>query len=72
MTDSQAIRNLIRSKGLKLKFVADSLGLSYYAFQQKIDNRREFKTSEITSLCELLDIKTLSEKEKIFFAKKVD
>lgn len=67
MTDSQAIRNLIRSKGLKLKFVADSLGLSYYAFQQKIDNRREFKTSEITSLCELLDIKTLSEKEKIFF-----
>lgn len=70
MTDSKAIRDLIQSKGLKFKFVASSLGLSYYAFQQKIDNKREFKTSEIIMLCELLDIKSLSEKEKIFFAKK--
>ena len=69
MTDSKAIRDLIQSKGLKFKFVANSLGLSYYALQQKIDNKREFKTSEIISLCELLDIKSLSEKEKIFFAK---
>lgn len=72
MTDSKAIRDLINEKGLKLKYVANYIGLSYYAFQQKIDNKREFKTSEVTLLCQLLEIKSLSEKEKIFFATKVD
>lgn len=68
MTNSKALRSLIESKGLKMKFVADYLGLSGYGFQLKVDNRREFKTSEVSALCELLKINSLEEKEHIFFA----
>lgn len=72
MTDSEALRNLIESKGMKLKFIADYLGLSPYGLQLKINNRQEFKTSEVSALCDLLDIKSLTIKESIFFAKKDD
>ena len=53
MTDSEALRGLIESNGLKMKFVADYLGLSPYGFQLKVDNKQEFKTSEVSALCEL-------------------
>lgn len=72
MTDSEALRKLIESKGLKMKFVADYLGLSPYGFQLKMNNKQEFKTSEVAALCELLDINSLMTKEEIFFAKKDD
>ena len=72
MTDSEALRKLIESKGLKMKFVADYLGLSPYGLQLKINNKQEFKTSEVSALCELLEINSLMTKEEIFFAKKDD
>lgn len=72
MTDSEALRKLIDSRGLKMKYVADYLGLSAYGLQLKVDNRQEFKTSEVAALCELIEINSLMIKEKIFFAKKDD
>ena len=72
MTDSEALRKLIESKGLKMKYVADYLGLSAYGLQLKVDNRQEFKTSEVAALWELLEINSLMTNEKIFFAKKDD
>lgn len=72
MTDSKALRDLIEKRGLKMKAVAAYIGLSSYGFQLKVDNKQEFKTSEVSALCELLCIKSLSEKEKIFFAKNDD
>ena len=55
-----------------MKYVADYLGLSAYGLQLKVDNRQEFKTSEVAALCELLEINSLMTNEKIFFAKKDD
>ena len=72
MTNTKALREIIRSKGLKLNYIAEKLNLSPYGLSLKIDNKTEFKTGEITALCELLGITTLGEKERIFFAKKVD
>ena len=72
MTDSVLLRKKIESKGLKLIFVAEYLGVSPYGFQLKVENKQEFKTSEVAALCELLEIRTLEEKERIFFAKKDD
>lgn len=72
MTDSKKIIQLINKKGLKLKFVAECLGLSPYGFSLKLNNRSEFKTSEISALCDVLDITLPEEKEKIFFVKKND
>lgn len=71
MTDSVLLRKKIESKGLKLKFVAEYLGLSPYGFQLKVENKQEFKTSEVAALCELLEIRTLGEKERIFLPKRM-
>ena len=38
----------------------------------KINNEREFKTSEVAALCELLEIESLEVKEAIFFKQKDD
>lgn len=71
MTDTKALKELIKNKGMKMKYVAEYLGLSAYGFQLKVENKQEFKTSEVSALCELLNITSLSEKERIFFAKKM-
>ncbi len=72
MTDSCKLRELIESKGFKMKFVAEYLGLSSYGLSLKINNKQEFKTSEISALCELLGITRLKEKEALFFRQKDD
>lgn len=72
MTDSAALKELIKAKGLKLKFVADFLGLTSYGFALKLNNKQEFKTSEVAALCDLLEIKSLKEKESLFFKQKDD
>lgn len=69
MTNSKELRKLIEEKGLKLKYVAEYLGLSAYGFNLKLNNKQEFKTSEVAALCELLGIVSLDVKEKIFFCK---
>ncbi len=56
LTDSDALKSLIKSRGLKLKFVADHLGLTSYGFALKLNNKQEFKTSEVAALCELLAV----------------
>lgn len=71
MTDSEMLRKLIELSGYKLKYVAECLGLSPYGLQLKINNSNEFKTSEVEALCELLSIKSLEEKDAIFF-KRID
>lgn len=71
MTDTELLKKIIDSKGFKLKYVASYLGLSPYGFKLKMDNKQEFKTSEVFALCELLNIESLEEKEKIFFSKKM-
>lgn len=72
MTDSEALKEIIKSKGLKLKYVADCLGLTSYGFALKLNNRQEFKTSEVAALCELLEINDLEEKEALFFKQNDD
>lgn len=72
MTNSKLLRELIESKGLKLKYVAEKLGLSPYGFQLKLDNKKEFKTGEVAILCEILEINSLKKKEEIFFAHEDD
>ena len=67
LTDTNALKKIINNNGLKMKYVAEQLGLSSYGFSLKVENKQEFKTSEVAALCELLNIDSLDEKEKIFF-----
>lgn len=71
MTDGTALRQLIADKGIKLKFIAEKLGISPYGLTLKLDGKNEFKAREIATMCEILNITSLKEKERIFFAQTV-
>lgn len=66
MTNSLMLRQWIFGKGLKLKYVAERLGITPYALQKKIDNKSEFKASEIATFVAKLGM-TPSERDHIFF-----
>ena len=72
MTDTEVLKKKIADAGLKQGFIADKLGLSSYGFANKLNNVTEFKATEIQTLCEILKITSLKEKEAIFFKSKVD
>lgn len=67
MTNTELLKAKIEKSGYKLKYIAEQIGITYYGFLKKVNNKTEFKASEIQTLCELLEI-TGEEKEKIFFA----
>ena len=69
MTDTDLLRERINESGLKLTYIANQLNLSYYGLLLKIDNKNEFKAGEVKTLCDLLNIKDLEDRERIFFAK---
>lgn len=68
MTDTVALKELIKNSGLKYQFIASELNITYQGLKNKIENINEFKTGEVEMLCKLLSITSLREKEKIFFA----
>ena len=68
MTNTNLLQEVIKKSGLKLQYLADSLGISRTALSNKIQNETEFKASEILALCVLLKIEDPELKEKIFFA----
>lgn len=72
MTDTVLLKQYIEASGYKMEFIAKELGISRAALYQKINNITEFTASEVNKMCDLLRIRKLTEKEKIFFARKVD
>lgn len=64
MTSTYKLKALFIEKGLTLSDVADKIGISKTSLSYKVNNKVEFKVSEITKLCELLDI---SDKDAYFF-----
>ncbi len=72
MVNSDLLNDLIKEKGIKKSLIVDKLGTSYHWLNKKISNEKQFKAFEIQKICEILDIKDLKLKEKIFFAPNVD
>jgi DNA-binding Xre family transcriptional regulator len=72
MTDTELLWSIIDSKGIKRLAVAEAIGMSYQGFLNKMQHKRDFTASEIQRLCDFLNITSLEEKEKIFFAGNVD
>lgn len=72
MTNIILLNNKIKASGLKKKFIAEKLGLTYQGLQLKTKGLTELTSSEIAKLCDILNITSLKEKENIFFAKEVD
>ena len=72
MTDTKELQKIIELSGLRKGFIASKLGITTFALQKKVENRSQFKAEEIKILCDLLNITSLKEKERIFFAEDVD
>ena len=71
MTNTMLLEKHIKSAGIKYKFVAEKLGITYYSLRKKINNVTEFTATEIDLLCELLHL-GVKDRMAIFFAKGVD
>lgn len=67
MTDSEALNKVIENSGLKLTFIARALKLSREGFYKKLNNKTEFKASEIVKMQEILNLSN-EQRDKIFFA----
>lgn len=65
------LKNYIKESGYRIYFIAEKLGITYQALINKINNKSEFKQTEISVLTNLLDIDSET-REKIFFANAVD
>lgn len=62
MTDSRLLYEKIDKSGYKLRFIAEKIGVTYQCFLNKINNRSEFRASEIQMLYELL---SMTEEERV-------
>lgn len=63
-TNTKKLKARIIEKNYTQAQVADFLKLSYQSFSYKLNNKVEFKASEIQLLCELLEIQN---KDEYFF-----
>lgn len=68
MTDTYELEKVIRKNGLTKRQCASELGLSEQSFLLKLNNKNEFKASEINKLCEILHLPDNS----LFFVKEVN
>ena len=72
MVDTKLLRQKIDDSGLKMDFIANQIGISRYGFYNKVNGKSDFRTGEVATLCKLLSITDLTEKESIFFASEVN
>lgn len=64
MTNSNKLRAKIRENGLTQGEVAKMIGISSQSLSYKINNKIEFRASEMKRLCNLLNI---TDKDSYFF-----
>lgn len=66
MTDTALLKQIIHDSGLKLDYIANSIGISRQSLSKKINNVANFNQYEIFKICEVLNITSAKLKEKIF------
>ena len=71
MTNTERLKGAIVSAGLKQASVAEKMGISATALNNKITNKSPFTADEIKSLQVILNL-SRNEVDIIFFADKVD
>lgn len=69
MTNSLKLRAAILERGFTQEQLAEQLGMTIATFNYKVNNKREFKASEIKKLAEFLCL-TTDEVNAIFFCER--
>ncbi len=72
MTNTLKLRALLVENNLTNEDIAKKLGISKQSFSMKINNKREFKASEINKLSALLNLSNSCDIITIFFANRVE
>lgn len=72
MVNTQLLDEAIKESGKSKTHLAKKCNMSIQSFRLKRKNVYPFTTDDVDTLCDELDIKTLTRKEKIFFANNVD
>ena len=67
MVDTQMLEEIISRTGIKKSYLADKIGITVQSLRLKINNQSDFKSNEVSILCQELGITRLTDKEKIFF-----
>ena len=67
MPDTEKLKNAIANSGMKRKFIAKQLGISYYGLQKKVNGDTDFKGSEIALMRDILRLSN-DEAAEIFLA----
>ena len=67
MPDENNLQKKIKEKGILKSKILENLGISYPTLRERMNNVNSFRADEIQKLCEMLDINTPEEREKIFF-----
>lgn len=69
MVDTVLLEDRIKTSGKTKSFLAGACSITIQSLRRKMYNVSEFNSSEISTLCDELNISRLSDKEKIFFKK---
>lgn len=72
MVDEKLFNEKLKASGLKKTFIAEKLGITPQGLYLKIKNVNDFTSTEIQILTQLLRITSLKERDRLFFASKVD
>lgn len=56
MTNSKLLKIAIMESGFKIGYIAERLDITYQGLKNKVENKTEFKASEIRVLCDVLKI----------------
>ena len=72
MVDTALYEQAVIRSGKRKDYLAKKAGCTVQSLRLKATNKYDFTSSEIESLCIELNITKLTEKEAIFFAKRVD
>ena len=72
MVNTLLLDEYIKQSGKSKTFLAEKCGISIQSFRMKRINESVFNTDQVKVLCNELNINSLRDKERIFFAKNVD
>ncbi len=67
MVNTVLLNELIDASGLKREYIAQRVGISRQALYSKIQGESQFTVKEVAILSEVLGIKRLSDRDRVFF-----
>lgn len=72
LVNSELLNKKITETGKTRKYLAFKCGIAPQTLWNKVNNIHDFTSTEVLTLCKELNIRSLSERERIFFAQKVE